>query len=381
MDVGQIKVFVHAIAKFKPTVFFKDIFTQILLKTPVTAVFSLVEEKNELVHESYAGDFIYEVNGKLLSFREILIREKVTSPRFVTGDFNKMLFEKRAAILAPNNILTKGTISDYQPSISDDRSTISCDVIDLIDERFEIHKHVLGEGTVYILYLDSFYWLYNDNLSLYSFILFYFIPYVKYFVIFHKLNIFFLIFQFGIVCKGYDLFEKAEVAVKLFKSDIYNHRKALKENLREAELVQRFCHPNIIALIQQLDVPDHGICLIFPLMESDLDEEIHVKPGVIETKRAKEIMAMLLSGLNHMHERNIVHRDLKPSNVLVASGGQIKIGDLGLAAELAPGKYLEKPAGTLRYRSPETFLHVYNEKVDIWVSNYLEEKQINQFSC
>lgn len=169
--------------------------------------------------------------------------------------------------------------------------------------------------------------------------------------------------------------------MKLFKSDIYNHRKALKENLREAELVQRFCHPNIIALIQQLDVPDHGICLIFPLMESDLDEEIHVKPGVIETKRAKEIMAMLLSGLNHMHERNIVHRDLKPSNVLVASGGQIKIGDLGLAAELAPGKYLEKPAGTLRYRSPETFLHVYNEKVDIWVSNYLEEKQINQFSC
>lgn len=157
MDVGQIKVFVHAIAKFKPTGFFKDIFAQVLLKTPVTAVFSLVEQKNELVHESYAGDFIYEVNGKLRSFREILIREKVTSPRLVTGDFNKMLFEKRAAILAPNNILTKGTISDYQPSISDDRSTISCDVIELIDERFEIHKHVLGEGTVYILYLNSFY--------------------------------------------------------------------------------------------------------------------------------------------------------------------------------------------------------------------------------
>lgn len=89
---------------------------------PRTAVFSLVEEKNELVHESYAGDFIYEVNGKLLSFREILIREKMTFPKFVTGDFNKMLFEKRAAILAPNNIITKGTISDYQP-------TISCDVM------------------------------------------------------------------------------------------------------------------------------------------------------------------------------------------------------------------------------------------------------------
>lgn len=141
IDAGQIKIFVHAIHKFKPKANFQHIFKEVLLNTPVTAVFSLVEEKSEMVHEIYAGDFLYQVNGKLLSFRELLIREKLSYPNLITGRFNKILFQKRAEVLSPNNILT---ITDENP----EHDAAGIELIDLIGERFEVHNQLLGEGSV-----------------------------------------------------------------------------------------------------------------------------------------------------------------------------------------------------------------------------------------
>jgi NIMA (never in mitosis gene a)-related kinase 2 len=63
----------------------------------------------------------------------------------------------------------------------------------------------------------------------------------------------------------------------------------------------------------------------------------------------------------------ILHRDLKPGNIFLDASRNIKIGDFGLAKELASeSKYAQTNVGTPFYMSPEQINELrYNEKSDI----------------
>ncbi len=67
-----------------------------------------------------------------------------------------------------------------------------------------------------------------------------------------------------------------------------------------------------------------------------------------------------------------MHRDLKPANIMVTSGGEVKIGDLGLArlfqkplSSLFSG---DKVVVTIWYRAPELLLgsRHYTPAIDLW---------------
>ena len=64
----------------------------------------------------------------------------------------------------------------------------------------------------------------------------------------------------------------------------------------------------------------------------------------------------------------ILHRDLKPGNIFLDSARNVKIGDFGLAKELASASTLAQTnVGTPFYMSPEMINEQsYNEKSDIW---------------
>ena len=46
---------------------------------------------------------------------------------------------------------------------------------------------------------------------------------------------------------------------------------------------------------------------------------------------ACEIARQAAIGMAYVHEHGIKHRDLKPSNLMITSGGEVKVLDLGLA--------------------------------------------------
>lgn len=101
----------------------------------------------------------------------------------------------------------------------------------------------------------------------------------------------------------------------------------------------------------------------------------------LDINESWRLFRQILQGLAHIHSLSIVHRDLKPENVFIDSGGDVRIGDFGLAR---PGDYrssakarelqegygsFTKDIGTASYVAPEVRSvgnGKYNEKADMY---------------
>jgi protein-serine/threonine kinase len=53
----------------------------------------------------------------------------------------------------------------------------------------------------------------------------------------------------------------------------------------------------------------------------------------LEEKLARFLIAELILGIEHLHQRDILYRDLKPENVLIDADGHIRLADFGLAKD------------------------------------------------
>ena len=84
-------------------------------------------------------------------------------------------------------------------------------------------------------------------------------------------------------------------------------------------------------------------------------------------KMAMYYVAVIVSALEYLHERNIVYRDLKPENVLLGRDGSAKLGDFGFAKKLDKGSHTYTFCGTPGYVAPEVVLaRGYGTSVDWW---------------
>lgn len=136
-DFCQIKFFVYGIGLYEHDAEFVSIFDQILKGKEVLAIFGLIEQKRNRALECFVGDFLYEVNGQLRSFREVLIRSRITYPSRVRQPLNQMIFQKRAEVMSGRPTLNTHSSSGQQKVTG----------IEVIEERFELHE-LIGEGSV-----------------------------------------------------------------------------------------------------------------------------------------------------------------------------------------------------------------------------------------
>lgn len=147
IPAGQVKIFIHAVQRFGmryPA--FQRHFEGTIKNAEVTAIFSLLERKEDIVHESYAGDFIYEVNATPMSFRDLLLENGLTFARRVDGSLNRGIFERRAFIFMPNNILTQLSLQ----SVRSRTNPRSSNGLISPEQRFSIRHEILGHGGVNI---------------------------------------------------------------------------------------------------------------------------------------------------------------------------------------------------------------------------------------
>ncbi|KAH7840315.1 hypothetical protein Vadar_015509 [Vaccinium darrowii] len=173
-----------------------------------------------------------------------------------------------------------------------------------------------------------------------------------------------------IVFKGFDEVDGIEVAWNQVSLD---HALQSPEHLEwlysEVHLLKTLKHENIIKSYSSwVDDKNKTVNIITELFTSGSLRQYRKKHRSVDLKAIKNWARQILQGLCYLHSHSppIIHRDLKCDNLFVnGNNGEVKIGDLGLAA------IMQRPTarsviGTPEFMAPELYDEEYNELVDIY---------------
>ena len=70
----------------------------------------------------------------------------------------------------------------------------------------------------------------------------------------------------------------------------------------------------------------------------------------------RQLIVQLFAALAFAHARGVIHRDIKAANVLLTQDGQVKLADLGVAAQLQRTMSRRGTMiGTPHWMAPEAF--------------------------
>jgi eukaryotic-like serine/threonine-protein kinase len=153
---------------------------------------------------------------------------------------------------------------------------------------------------------------------------------------------------------------KRRVALKMPLFSI--HHKALAERFeRERDILATLTHPHIARLYDAGTTANGQPFLALEHVEGQTITQ-HCDAQKLSVDARIEIFLQVLDAVQYAHSNLVLHRDLKPSNVLVASDGQVKLLDFGIArlisgTDAAAGKTELTEAGgyalTPDFASPE----------------------------
>lgn len=119
------------------------------------------------------------------------------------------------------------------------------------------------------------------------------------------------------------------VALKVLSSDLASDPAFAERFDREARLLARLGHPNIVTVF------DSGVAGPFAYLLMEFVDGVNLrqamKAGRFTPPEALALVQDICAALKFAHEQGILHRDIKPENILIDSRGQVKIADFGIA--------------------------------------------------
>lgn len=141
----------------------------------------------------------------------------------------------------------------------------------------------------------------------------------------------------------------------------------------EAELsvLRRLNHPNVIKLIEVFE-SNRKVYMVMELATGgSLLDRLETR-GYLPEEDSRDVMKMVLDGVQYLHMLGITHRDLKPDNLLYSHPGKeskIMITDFSFANTRRPtgNSYMHTVCGTPQYVAPEIVSRKpYTCAVDMW---------------
>ncbi|RLB55257.1 MAG: hypothetical protein DRI90_19600, partial [Deltaproteobacteria bacterium] len=124
------------------------------------------------------------------------------------------------------------------------------------------------------------------------------------------------------------------VAIKVLRAESKAKQSAIERFRREARAAGSIDSDFVTQVLDVEDDEDHGIVLVFELLEGESLVERLKRTGPIGYDELWGIVEAVWMGLADAHAAGIVHRDLKPSNVFLErrrSGRRVKILDFGIS--------------------------------------------------
>lgn len=137
---------------------------------------------------------------------------------------------------------------------------------------------------------------------------------------------------FGEVYRYQHSFLEMNFAIKFFSPAFYNgDKKILQRFFREAKILFQLDHPNIVR-VYDVNLEGEYPYIRMEFLEGKDLNKVLMEKGTFTPKDALKIIKILVTGLEHAHEKKVVHRDLKPQNIMVLNDDRIKIIDFGIGA-------------------------------------------------
>ena len=155
-----------------------------------------------------------------------------------------------------------------------------------------------------------------------------------------------------------------KVAIKFLSQNSVAGEQAKKRLVREAKAAAALDHPHICAVYEVGEEAGYSFIVMQYVEGETLARRIQRQP--LEFREALDIAVQIADALAEAHSHKIIHRDVKPQNVMLATSGQVKVLDFGLARVVREGSLIDSISeteslvtvpgsviGTVPYMSPE----------------------------
>ncbi|WP_080681987.1 serine/threonine-protein kinase [Sorangium cellulosum] len=165
-----------------------------------------------------------------------------------------------------------------------------------------------------------------------------------------------------------------DVALKL--SPALRDDQVVARFIREAKIIGKFQHRNIVGVVDAGELPDEGyLFLALELLRGSPFADRLVPSRPLPPEEVVPVLIEVCCGLSAAHAEGVVHRDIKPENIVMAmvpgEGIVPKIVDFGISQLTDAGDAITVDGqllGTPSYMSPEQALgkRTIDARADIW---------------
>jgi tRNA A-37 threonylcarbamoyl transferase component Bud32 len=125
-----------------------------------------------------------------------------------------------------------------------------------------------------------------------------------------------------------------QVALKLIARDLLERAEAVQRFQREAQIVARLRHPNVVEVIDFGRSANGQHYLVMELIEGEDLRQVIEREGPLPLPRTRGILRQIVLALEYAHGEGVVHRDLKSANIMLVrepeGGERVKLLDFGI---------------------------------------------------